>query len=682
MPNDMGRLPGKEQPADRGFDVIVIGGGHAGCEAACASARMGCTTLLITSDITKIAHMSCNPSIGGIGKGQIVREIDALGGYTARITDATTLQFRMLNLSKGPAMHSPRAQCDKRLFSKVWIDTLENTPNLYIIQDTVLNILENDGKCNGVKCLHRGDIMASRTILCGGTFLNGLIHIGLKHQPGGRIDEPGVENLSNQLEALGIKRLRFKTGTSARIDARTLDFTQFTEQPGDTEPQQFGYYSVPNHHSTPTRGNSIDKDSSEWCCATPTRPISPATYTAQVATPPPATLPRLSCYIAYTNRETHRVIQENLDRSPLYQHVIEGRGPRYCPSIEDKIHVFAGKDSHPIFIEPENSTGYLYYLNGFSSSLPLEVQAEALRTIKGFEHVHIVRPGYAVEYDYFDPTMLLHSLESRVVGFLYLAGQVNGTTGYEEAAAQGLLAGINAALSLQGKPPITVDRQTAYIGVMVDDLVTKGVDEPYRMFTSRAEHRLHLRQDNADARLMELGHGVGLIHGERLTHMRAKYKKIEELVKLLEKTSVNPQEMNGWLSTQHSAPLAQQVKVYQIVLRPEVKLAPLMQQLEMLGKIQSPYAQEVVAGAEIQIKYGRYLEKEREEMQNESRLERIGIPSWLNVETLQSVSIEARQKISRYQPRNLREFASIPGVKVSDVRGLLIAINRKTRGDE
>lgn len=674
----MGKLPGKEQQADRMFDVIVIGGGHAGCEASCASARMGCATLLITSDITKIAHMSCNPSIGGIGKGQIVREIDALGGYTARITDATTLQFRMLNLSKGPAMHSPRAQCDKRLFSKVWIDTLENTPNLYIIQDTAVNILENDGKCNGVKCLYRGDIMASRTILCGGTFLNGLIHIGLKHQPGGRIDEPGVENLSNQLEALGIKRLRFKTGTSARIDARTLDFTQFTEQPGDAEPQHFGYYAEPSPYSCPSGENRTDKTTSENSNPSPT----PSLYSAQDATPAPPTLPQLSCYIAYTNPETHRVIEENLDRSPLYQHVIEGRGPRYCPSIEDKIHVFAGKESHPIFIEPENATGYLYYLNGFSSSLPLEVQAEALRTIKGFEHVHIVRPGYAVEYDYFDPTQLLHSLESEVIKSLYLAGQVNGTTGYEEAAAQGLLSGINAALSLQGKPPLTVDRQTAYIGVMIDDLVTKGVDEPYRMFTSRAEHRLHLRQDNADARLMELGYRVGLIPEERLTRMRTKYERIGELVKWLEQTSVNPLEMNGWICTQHSAPLTQQVKAYQIALRPEVKLCALMQQMEMLGKIQSAYEQEVIAGAEIQIKYGRYLEKEREEMQNESRLERISIPSWLNVETLQSVSIEARQKIGRYQPRNLREFACIPGVKVSDVRGLLIAINRKTRGGE
>ena len=622
---------------ERSRDIIVIGGGHAGCEAALAAASLGVNTLLITTDITKLGVMSCNPSIGGIGKGQIVREIDALGGFTAQCTDLTTLQFRMLNRSKGAAMHSPRAQCDRDLFSLTWRRKLEGATNLAIIQDTIEELLleEHEGKtlCVGVRSKLGGDIVAQRVILTAGTFLNGLIHVGMYHTPGGRIDESAVPRLTAQLVAHGVKAARFKTGTSPRIDLRTIDLDVCRIQAGDIEGGHFSY--------------------SITC---------------------PSPLPQRPCYITETNPETHAILRANLNRSPLFQHVIQGRGPRYCPSIEDKIHIFADKGSHPIFLEPENSEGNTVYINGFSTSLPYDVQEVGLHSIRGLEEAHIIRPGYAIEYDYFDPLQLEHSLASKVIGGLYIAGQLNGTTGYEEAAAQGLLAGINAAHTLLGRTPIVLRRSEAYIGVMIDDLVTKGVDEPYRMFTSRAEHRLSLREDNADERLYQLSVAIGLRSKEALEKTATKYETVTALAHYLTQLSLTPEMVNEYLLAQGGTPLPQAIKAHKLLLRPEVKLASLLPHIPTTAFDKNTLSAEIVQSAETRIKYASYIEKEEQESEQTLKIDTIHIPDTLDYTTLESISIEGRQKLRQHRPKTLGEAKQIPGIKPSDLKAILIAM--------
>lgn len=622
---------------ERSREIIVIGGGHAGCEAALAAASLGVNTLLITTDITKLGVMSCNPSIGGIGKGQIVREIDALGGFTGQCTDQTTLQFRMLNRSKGAAMHSPRAQCDRDLFSLHWRAKLEATPNLSIIQDTIEELLieTHQGKvrCVGVRSKLRGELPAQRVILTAGTFLNGLIHVGMYHTPGGRIDESAVPRLTDQLVAHGIRAARFKTGTSPRIDLRTINLDVCRIQAGDEEGGCFSY-----------------------------------------STTSPCELRQRPCYITETNPRTHEILRNNLDRSPLFQHIIQGRGPRYCPSVEDKIHIFADKPSHPIFLEPENSEGNTIYINGFSTSLPYDVQETGLHSIHGLEEAHIIRPGYAIEYDYFDPLQLEHTLASKVIAQLYIAGQLNGTTGYEEAAAQGLLAGINAAHSLMGKAPIILRRSEAYIGVMIDDLVTKGVDEPYRMFTSRAEHRLSLRQDNADERLYSLAQAIGLRSTTALERTREKYEKVTLFSTHLSQSSLTPESINAYLTAQNSTPLPQAIKAHKLLLRPEVKLDALLSHLPTLIPNDFTLSSEIIHSTETRIKYASYIEKEEQESEQTLKIDTIHIPDTLDYSTIESISIEGRQKLHQHRPRTLGEAKHIPGIKPSDLKAILIAM--------
>lgn len=620
---------------ERSRDIIVIGGGHAGCEAALAAARLGADTLLITTDITKLGVMSCNPSIGGIGKGQIVREIDALGGYTGQCTDRTTLQFRMLNRSKGAAMHSPRAQCDRDLFSLTWRRKLEATPHLSILQDTIEELLlEKRGDstvCVGVRSKLRGEILGQKVILTAGTFLNGLIHIGMYHTAGGRIDESAVPRLTAQLVAHGLQAARFKTGTSPRIDLRTIDLSVCRVQEGDAEGGRFSF--------------------------------TPEDYSP---------LPKRPCYITDTNPTTHAILQRNLDRSPLFQHVIQGRGPRYCPSIEDKIHIFSDKSSHPIFLEPENSEGHTIYINGFSTSLPFDVQEEGLHSIKGLEDAHIIRPGYAIEYDYFNPQQLDHTLASQVIRNLYIAGQLNGTTGYEEAAAQGLLAGINAARTLQSLPPIILRRSDGYIGVMIDDLISKGVDEPYRMFTSRAEHRLSLRQDNADKRLFSLAQEIGLQAADYLSRTEEKYTAIQSLRDYLESLSLPPEAINPFLAHHDSTPLPQSIKAQKLILRPEIRLGDLIDALPQY--FPSTPLPDIITSTEILIKYANYIEKEEQETQQTYKIDTIHIPETLDFSTIESISIEGRQKLCSHRPRTLGEAKQIPGIKPSDLQAILIAM--------
>ncbi|MBR0183484.1 MAG: tRNA uridine-5-carboxymethylaminomethyl(34) synthesis enzyme MnmG [Bacteroidaceae bacterium] len=624
------------------YDVIVVGAGHAGCEAACASAGMGAKTCLITMDMNKIAQMSCNPAVGGIAKGQIVREIDALGGHMGEITDRTAIQFRMLNRSKGPAMWSPRAQCDRSKFIWAWRETMDDTPNLSIWQDQVTELItSHEGTARnavaGVRTIWGVEIMAKSVIITAGTFLNGLMHIGRNKLEGGRCSEPAAKLLTKSIASNGIRVGRMKTGTPVRIDGRSVHFEDMTEQPGDELGGRFSYMGDDRK------------------------------------------LPQLPCWITYTNEAVHARLREGLEDSPLFNGQIQSVGPRYCPSIETKLVTFAGKDSHLLFLEPEGVNTQEYYLNGFSSSLPIETQIEALRLIPAFRDLKVYRPGYAIEYDYFDPTQLYHTMESKVVDGLYLAGQVNGTTGYEEAAGQGLIAGMNAALKLQGKEPFILHRDEAYIGVLIDDIVTKGVDEPYRMFTSRAEYRILLRQDDADARLTEKSYNAGLATQARLNHWLKKKQKIEELVQFCNEYSVKAALINDALITLGTTPLQKGCKLVDLVARPQVsiqKLAPYIAALQQFTDTLGTRRDEIVEAAEIRLKYSGYIMREREVASKMQRLENIRISGRFDYASLQSLSTEARQKLAAINPDTLAQASRIPGVSPSDINVLLVLLGR------
>ena len=623
------------------YDIVVVGAGHAGAEAASAAARLGSRTLLITIDMEKIASMSCNPAVGGVAKGQIVREIDALGGQMGRITDQSAIQFRMLNRSKGAAMWSPRAQCDKSEFSRLWRRTLENTRNLYLWQDSVTEILLDHSAekvaVRGVKTRMGVEIECRRVVLTAGTFLGGLMHCGTNSAEGGRAGDEASHGITEQLVALGFESGRMKTGTPARLDARTINFDALEVQEGDMEPSKFSY--------------------------------DPDTQAVKY---------QLPCFMVYTSKEVHDTLREGFDRSPLFNGTISGIGPRYCPSIEDKLRTFADKEQHQLFLEPEGRSTNEYYLNGFSSSLPYEIQLEALRKISGLEDVHVYRPGYAIEYDYFPPTQLRHSLETKLIDGLYFAGQVNGTTGYEEAAAQGLMAGINAHRSLHNLEPIVLKRDEAYIGVLIDDLVTKGVDEPYRMFTSRAEYRILLRQDNADARLTPLGHEIGLVSDEKYDNLLKKLSSVESLISFLRKQSVKIGEIDSYLISVGEEPLTQGRKLFDIVLRSGVTLRGLIEAAPRLKKFveKEEFSAEVLDQTEIQIKYRGYIERERFFADKLHRLENIAIPEDFDFNAMQSLTIEARQKLTRIRPTTIGQASRIPGVSPADINVLLVRFGR------
>ncbi len=616
------------------YDVIVVGAGHAGNEAAAAAANTGAKTLLVTMNMGVIGQMSCNPAMGGVAKGQIVREVDALGGYSGLVSDHSAIQFRMLNRSKGPAMWSPRTQNDKYLFAQTWREMLERTEGLDFWQDSVVGVIVEGGRCVGVRTALGSEIRGKAVVLTNGTFLNGLMHIGEKQFGGGRAGERASTGITEQLIDLGFESGRMKTGTPPRIDGRSLDFSKMELQPGDDDPTHFSFLKR-------------RKDLSE----------------------------QLPCHIAYTNDNVHDVLRSGFDRSPMFNGRIRGLGPRYCPSIEDKIDRFADKNRHQLFVEPEGKKTIEIYLNGFSTSLPEEIQSKAMRLIPGFENAKMFRPGYAVEYDYFPPTQLKHSLETTSVGALYFAGQINGTTGYEEAACQGLVAGINAARSTWNTGPISISRSDAYIGVLIDDLVTKGTDEPYRMFTSRAEYRILLRQDNADERMTPLGHEIGLASDERMRNLEKKQASVKALRRALEKTSVSPEGANSYLETVGSTALKQKVKAKQVLTRPHVNLNPLIAQVPELSHL-NDHARDVVEQVEIQVKYEGYIEKEQLMADRMSKLGGLNIPEDMEYSKLGSLSAEAKQKLSEKRPNTLGEAANISGVSASDVSVLLIYLGR------
>jgi tRNA uridine 5-carboxymethylaminomethyl modification enzyme len=618
------------------YDVIVVGAGHAGCEAAAASANMGCSTLLVTMNLQNIAQMSCNPAMGGIAKGQIVREIDALGGYSGIVSDVTAIQFKMLNLSKGPAMWSPRCQSDRMRFAEEWRMMLEGTPNLDFYQEMVSGIVTEKNHIVGIKTSLGLEIKAKTVVLTNGTFLNGLIHIGDKQFGGGRAGESASFGITEDLLKLGFESGRMKTGTPPRVDGRSLDYSKMIEQPGDVNPSKFSYSDV-------------------------TKPLTE----------------QRSCFMTYTSELVHDLLREGFDRSPMFNGRIKSIGPRYCPSIEDKINRFADKERHQLFIEPEGWKTCEVYVNGFSTSLPEDVQFKALRSVEGFENVKFFRPGYAIEYDYFPPTQLKHTLETKLINGLYFAGQINGTTGYEEAASQGLMAGINAALQVQEKEPLILKRDEAYIGVLIDDLITKGTEEPYRMFTSRAEYRTLLRQDNADLRLTPKGYGIGLAKDDRLKRMEYKLDASEKFVTFFKETSIKAEVANPVLEAKGSSLMTQGDKMFKVFSRPQIDLDDILKFEAVTDYIsENNLDQEVIEQAEIQVKYSGYIEKEKNHADKVNRLEDVRIPDNYDFEKIKAISIEARQKLTKIKPTTIAQASRISGVSPSDISVLLIHMGR------
>lgn len=616
------------------YDVIVVGAGHAGCEAAAAAANLGSKVLLVTMNMQTIAQMSCNPAMGGIAKGQIVREIDAMGGYSGIVTDMSMIQFRMLNLSKGPAMWSPRAQNDRMLFAATWRELLEKTPNVDFYQDMVKSLIIKDGRACGVVTGLGHQIPSKSVVITSGTFLNGIIHIGEKQFGGGRVAEKAATGITEQLVELGFESDRLKTGTPPRIDGRSLDYSKMEEQKGDDEIVGFSFTDIK-------------------------KPVE-----------------QRSCWITYTSQKVHDILKTGFDRSPMYAGRIEGVGPRYCPSIEDKINRFAERERHQLFVEPEGWNTVEIYVNGFSTSLPEEVQYAALKQVAGFENVRIFRPGYAIEYDYFPPTQLKHSLETRLINNLFFAGQINGTTGYEEAACQGLMAGINAHQKAKELEPVILKRSDAYIGVLIDDLISKGTEEPYRMFTSRAEFRTILRQDNADIRLTELSFRLGLASQERMDKMTGKKEGVEKIKNILKEISLEPAEADAYLATNNSAPLPQKQKALQLLLRPNITLASMIDGLPKIKQALTGFTQEIIEQADIQIKYNVYIEKEKELVKRMNQLEDLLIPETFDYDRILSLSSEALQKFKRIKPRTLGQASRISGVNPSDVQILMVYMGR------